>query len=221
VGYLFKNREDAALQLIEQLPFLRLKNESWNLVAVSSGGLVLASHVKGQLENHIDFLFTEGIRAPHNKECDIARVSESEDLVIDDSLVDSFGIKYDYVYGEARRKHEEKLLGYVYKYRKGKHFENMKDEIVVLIDEGSETGMKLMCAVKTILNMHPKAVYIAVPVIPKEVTEALSPLVDDIFFVSEIKDYKQTSCYYRSLDDVEEKEIVSILGEKYGIRCSY
>jgi putative phosphoribosyl transferase len=221
VSFLFKNREDAALQLKEQIPYARMKNELWNLVSVSSGGLVIASHLKGNLENHIDYLFSESIKAPNNKECDIARVSESEDLVIDNTLVDSFGIKYDYVYGEARRKHEEKILSYIYKYRKGKHFEDMNEKVVLLVDEGSESGMRLMCAVKTILNMQPKAVYIAVPVIPSEVIEALSPLIDDIYFVNEIKDYKQTSCYYRNLDDVKDEEIVNILGEKYEIRCSY
>ncbi|MEA1917222.1 MAG: phosphoribosyltransferase family protein [Campylobacterota bacterium] len=221
MGWLFKNREDAAAKLRELIPHNRMKQESWNIVSVSSGGLVVASHLRQRHENSMDFLFSESIKAPNNKDCDIARVSEFEELVIDTSLVDSFGIKYDYIYGEARRRHEEKILSYIYKYRKGRPFKDMSKQIVLIVDEGSETGMKMLCAVKTILGMNPKAVYIATPIIPTEVVEVLSPLVDDIFFVSEIKDYKQTSCYYKVLDKVLDKEIISILGEKNEIRCSY
>ncbi len=210
----FKDRHDAAVQLKEQLPLERLKSEKWHLVAVSSGGLALAEQMNERLKLPIDFLFTEAIYAPQNSECEIARVSETEEIVMIDNLVNSFDIQVDYIYGEASRKHEEKILSKVYRYRKGRHFELMHGKTVLLMDEGCETGLKMMTAIKTIMAMRPKAVYIAVPVLPLDVLESLEPLVDDIFYIQDIEDFVQTTSYYTSLETVDENKIEAILGEK-------
>lgn len=211
---ILKNREDAATKLADVIPMQRLKDESWKIVAVSKGGLELAYMLRKKLPNTLDFLFSEAIMAPNNDECEIARVSEREEIVINEQLVNAFDIQYDYIYGEARRKHEEKILSYVYQYRKGRPFSPMKNEIVLLIDEGSETGLKFMTALKTILAMQPKAVYIAVAVLPSDTLDLLEPFADDIFFLYDIDDYVETALYYEELEKVEEEKLEKYLGEK-------
>jgi len=129
-------------------------------------------------------------------------------------LIDAFEIQYDYIYGEAHRKHEEDILSYIYKYRKGKPFPFMQNEIVLLTDEGSETGSKFMTALKTILAQKPKAVYIATPVVPSDVLEVLETFVDDIFFLYDIDDYVQTSLYYKNLTMPDDEAIEEILSKK-------
>ncbi len=211
---IFNDRTEAAFKLKEILPMQRIKEEEWIYVAVSPGGLEIAQTIKGNLKNTIDFLFSESILAPLNPECEIARVSENEDIVIIDELVRSFNIQYDYIYGEAHRKHEEKILGYIYKYRKGRPFVDVSRKIVLLLDEGSETGMKLTTAVKSVMSMKPKAVYIAAPILPTTVIETLEPYADAIFFVHNIDDYVKTRLYYKELPEVAEEKIEKILGEE-------
>ena len=211
--HILKNRKHAAKELVEVIPMNRLKEESWELIAVSKGGLEIASYIRDKLPNNIDFLFSESILAPNNEECEIARVSEREEIVINEQLVAAFEIKYDYIYGEAQRKHEEKILSYIYQYRKGRPFSPMNDKIVLLIDEGSETGLKFMTALKTILAMKPKAVYIATPVLPTDILELLEPFADDVFFLYNINDYVETALYYEELSNVEEEKIEKLIGD--------
>jgi len=211
---ILKNRADAAKKLLDVIPMQRVKDESWKIIAVSKGGLELANLLKANLSNKIDFIFSEAILAPNNSECEVARVSETEEIVINEKLVDTFGIQYDYIYGEANRKHEEKILSYIYQYRKGRHFSSMKDEVVLLIDEGSETGSKLMTAIKTVLAQKPKAVYIAVPVVPSDVLDVLEPLADDVFYLHSIGDYVETSLYYEEFEDINEERIEKLLEEQ-------
>ena len=212
--HILKDHEDAASKLRDVIPMQRFKDENWKLVSVSRGGLELANHIRSKLSNDIDFLFSESIMAPNNDECEIARVSETEEIVINDNLVSTFDIQYDYIYGEAHRKHEEKILSYIYQYRKGIPFTSIQNEVVLLIDEGSETGMKFMTALKTVLAQKPKAVYIAVPVIPSDVLELLEPFADEVFFLHNIDDYVETSLYYEELATINEEQIEKILGEK-------
>ena len=210
--HILKNRQDAAKKLSEVIPMQRFKEESWSVIAVSKGGLELGDYLRGRYSNRLDFLFSESIMAPNNSECEIARVSEGEEIVINEMLVSAFGIKYDYIYGEAHRKHEEKILSCIYQYRKGRHFASLENEVVLLIDEGSETGMKFMTALKTILAMKPKAVYIAVPVLPSDVLELLEPFADDVYFLHDIDDYVETSLYYEEFEKISEEKIEKLLG---------
>lgn len=211
---ILNNRKDAAEKLKDVIPMVKLKDENWKLVAVSSGGLELASFILEKFSNDIDFLFSEAILAPNNDECEIARVSETEEIVINEKLVSAFEIQYDYIYGEAHRKHEEKILSYIYQYRKGRPFLSVENEIILLIDDGSETGSKLMTALKTVLSLKPKAVYIAVPVLPNDVLELLEPFADDIFYLYSIGDYVETSLYYKEFKKIDEEKIEKLLEEK-------
>jgi len=208
-----KDRQDAAQKLIDIMPMQKLKEENWHIVAVSKGGLELGKFIKGRLKNPLEILFLEAIGAPNNPECEVARVSETEEIVLNEKLIDSFEIQYDYIYGEAHRKHEEDILSHIYQYRKGRPFPSMEDKVVLLVDEGSETGTKFMTALKTVLNQKPKAVYIAVPVLPKDVLEVLETFVDEIFFLYEIDDYVETALYYSQLTHIDDDEIEQILEE--------
>jgi len=210
---ILKNRQDAAQKLLDVIDMHKFKEEQWDIVAVSKGGLALGSFLRGKLNNSLNFLFSEAILAPNNPECEVARVSESEEIVINEQLVAAFDIQYDYIYGEAHRKHEEEILSYVYQYRKGRHFPSMENKVVLLVDEGSETGSKFMTALKTILAQKPKAVYIAVAVLPTDVLELLEPFVDDIFFLYDIDDFVETSLYYEEFEDIEDETIEKLLEE--------
>jgi len=211
--HMLKDRKDAAKRLLDVIPLHKLKEEDWNIVAVSKGGLELGSFLKGRLKNKLEILFLEAVMAPNNNECEIARVSETEEIVINEDLIDAFEIQYDYVYGEAHRKHEEDILSHIYQFRKGRPFPSMTNKVVMLVDDGSETGSKFMTALKTILVQNPKAVYIAVPVLPSDVLEQLETFVDDIFFLYDIDDYVETALYYEKLEDVDDEILEKLLEE--------
>ncbi|MEA2110452.1 MAG: phosphoribosyltransferase family protein [Campylobacterota bacterium] len=210
---IFKNREDAAKQLLEFLPVEKIRNESWDVISLSFGGLEIADVLNRRLKTRVDILFTEAVNAPQNEECEIARVSESEELVIHEALCNAFDIGLDFVYSDAHRKHEEQILTSIYQYRKGRPFPNIRDKVVVLIDDGSETGLKLLTAIKTVLAMKPKAVHVIVPIIPHGVLEALDPLVDHIYYLHDIRDYLETESYYENFNIISNEEIEKILGE--------
>ncbi len=211
---ILQDRADAAAKLVDILPMQRLKEESWNLIGVSKGGLELASLIRRNYLNKIDVLFSEPIFAPNNSECEIARVTEDGEIVINENLVASFEIQYDYIYGEAHRKHEEKILSSIYKFRKGRHFTSVTNKVVLLVDEGTETGSKFLSALKSILAQKPKAVYIAVPVLPTDAIAVLEPFTDEIYYLHAIDDYVETYLYYQDFPKVSEEQIIKLLQEK-------
>lgn len=209
----FKNRKDAAEALREVLPMQQMLQENWVLISVSEGGVLLCDAIRGHRKLKVDWLLGESIMAPNNRECEIGRVSEFEEIVINDDLVQAFGIQYDYVYGEAHRKHEEKILSNIYHFRKGRPLTELKGKNVMLVDQGTESGLKLMCAIKTVLALTPNALYACAPVMPTEVHEAVEALCDAVFCPHVLDDYIETSCYYSDMEAVSEETIIKIIGE--------
>jgi len=214
VNQYYLDRDDAARKLIEILPIDRIRSEKWKIIAVSSGGLKIASAVALRAGVTANILFSESINAPANPDCELGRVSETEEIVVHEELVNAFDVQYDYIYGEAHRKHEEQILSSIYKFRKGSQFPNLEDQHVLLIDEGCESGLKLMTGIKTAMNMDAKAVFVAIPVAPKSVAEALNQIVDESYIVHEVNDYVKTYCYYKDFKPVTIKEIEEILQQQ-------
>jgi len=210
---IYKDRLAAAEALREVLPMQQMVREEWILVAVSQGGVIVCDAIRGRRPLKIDWLFGESIMAPHNPECELGRVSEYEEIVINDDLVKAFGVQYDYVYGEAHRKHEEKILSRIYHYRKGRVLRALQGKNIMLVDQGTESGLKLMCAIKTVLALDPNALYAAIPVMPTEVFEAVEPLCDALFCPHVLDDYIETSCYYSQMEAIPDETIINILGE--------
>ncbi len=138
-------------------------------------------------------------------------VSETEEIVLHNELVDSFEINLDFIYGEAHRQYEEKILPKVYKYRKGDLIGSLSGKNVLLIDEGCETGMTVLSAIKTVINGGAKSVAYATPLISTDVSHSLEPVTDEIFFVHKISNFVDVEFYYQILKELDTDAVLDII----------
>jgi len=207
----FKDRENAAIQLIETLPLELLEENNPVVIGVSEGGVFFADKIAKAVNSKMDILLTEAILAPNNPELAIAMVSETEEVVMHKALIDSFGINEDYVYGEAQRKYDEEVLSYVYKYRKGKDLVSLAGKYVILADECVETGLTMMVAIKSVIARGAKNIYIATPILDKAVYENLLNVCDGVFCPHKIQDYISIEYYYKNFDPLTFEDITEII----------
>ncbi len=208
---IFENRADATTKLLDILPKEKMEEDSWLLVCVSVQAVPLANVIAKKLNLNYDLLFCEPICAPNNKNCTIGMVSETEEIILHSELVESFAINLDFIYGEAHRQYEEKILPKVYKYRKGDLIGSLSGKNVLLIDEGCETGMTVMAAVKTVINGGAKSVAYATPVISSDVASSLEPVTDEIFFVHKISNFVDVEFYYQMLKELDADAVLEII----------
>jgi len=213
----FEDRNDAARQLIETLPIELLKENETVVIGVSEGGVYFADRIARAVNAPMDILLTEPIMAPNNAEVAIAMISETEEVVMHKALVDAFDINEDFVYNEAQRKHDEEVLGYVYRYRKGKDLLSLKGKYVVLADECIETGLTMMVALKSVIAREAKNIYIATPILDRSVYENLLAVCDGVFCPHKIQDYISIEYYYKNFMQADFDEILQMMAfyEKY------
>ena len=208
---IFRNRLDAADQLIETMPMESLKEQQVTVLAISEGAVPIADRVAQALGAPMDLFFSEPIPAPNNPDLPIARISETQTLVMDRALIDSFGIDEEYVYNEAKRRHDDAILSRVYRYRHGEPIRPMADRIVVLVDVCVETGLTALTAIKSMIEAGAQNVYIAVPILDASVHENLITVCDGVYSPHTIRDYIAVDYYYDDIKSLTEETIERIL----------
>jgi putative phosphoribosyl transferase len=144
------------------------------------------------------------IVSPINKECILGCVSETKDVVLIDELIDNFEISQDFIYSEAQRLYNEKIIPYIYEYRLGDSLIDLKDMKVILIDEGANTGLTLEVCIKSCINAGAKEVDVAMPLIPLSLAKEVKKLSDYCYFVYEIENYVETDFYFEDRKDKYE-----------------
>jgi len=212
----FKDKADATSQLIDILPQDRMQNDDWLIVATSESAIVLADMISSQLGLTFDILFSEPIMTPNNNECEIAIVSEMEEIVINESLLYSFEINLDYIYGQAGRLHEEKIMSKIYKYKKGELKNTLKNRNVLFVDFGCETGFNVISCIKSAIKTKVKSVMYATPIMALGVYESLELITDEIFCVKKIENFINVDFYYKDIQKISQDDIIEVLNNSKG-----
>jgi len=210
----FVDRVDAAEQLFDALPTNYFDSNDTVVLALSEGGTIIADTVAQRLKCDMDILLSESILAPNNKELPIARVSETQQIVVHRALVDSFGIDDDYIYQEAKRVYDKDILSYLYKYRDGTHMRFIKGKSVILVDECVETDLTVLVAIKTAISLGARSIYIATPIMDGSAYDSLMRVGDGLFCPHQIRNYISVEYYYDSLEKPDLEDIKRIL-KKY------
>lgn len=203
----FKNREVAAYRLMDALPINNMKLEEWIVIATSYGGYPIAKMIAKELNAQPEIMFTRKIFSPNNEECEIAIVTESEEVVIHEELVKSFNISLDFVFSKSRYIFENELSSCVNKFRRGLKLEKLENKNVLLVDEGLNTSLTMMACIKTAIHLGAKSVSVATPILPTASINTIESIADDLYYVKSLDHFIDISFYYDELEDITYEEI--------------
>ncbi|MCK9336780.1 MAG: ABC transporter [Arcobacteraceae bacterium] len=207
---IFEDRLDAANQLLKVLPVENMKLESWIVFATSTGALPIAKEIAKAIDGQFDFMFSEKVMAPLNSDCEIAIVTEKEEVVIHEELVRSFDINIEAIFVKAKEVFEQKLLPLLRIHRQ-KDLINLEGKNVLLVDEGLNTGLTMMACIKTAIKLGAKSVSVATPIIPTATISDLESIADDLYYYRKIDHFVSIDFYYKSLEYIPQSEIETYL----------
>jgi putative phosphoribosyl transferase len=192
----FENKQEALEKLLSIIDINAM--DDMLVISISERGNFYAREIalrNGLLEG--DFMFIEEIKSPENKKTSLAAISETRDYILIEELIESFEITDDYIFNEAERVYEEKILQNIYKFRAGESIISLHNRNVLLVDEGANTGLTLLCAIKSCISKKAASINVAMPVIAKETARIIEKLVDNTYFVYEIEDFVDISFYFK------------------------
>ncbi len=208
---LFKNRNDAFYKLSNVLPLEQMKQDPWIVIATSANGVPIAFNIADKLNAKFDFIFTEKINAAKNDECEIAIITETQEIIIHEELMKVFDIKLDKIYKEAKEKYNTNIKKYLKYYRDDKEIIDMKNKNVLLVDEGLNTGLTMMACIKSAISCGAKSVAVAIPILPKVTIADIESIADDLYYVQAPAHFVTIDFYYDELESIELEEIKNII----------
>lgn len=208
---IFKNRKEAFQMLYNVLPTNDMKQEKWIVLATSAGGVPIAIEVAKKLNADFDFIFTEKIYTRRNSKCEIAIITETQEVVIHEELMKSFDLKLEDIYQEANDIYLSDIKEYQLQYRNKKDLINLEGKNILLIDEGLNTGLTMMACIKSVINQKAKSICVAVPVLPSVTINDIETIADDLYYVQAPDHFVAIDFYYEELEEITLHDIQKLI----------
>ena len=206
---MFRDRIDAGIQLADEL--LSYKDQNVVVLAIPRGGLPLGAIVAKTLQAPLDVALSKKIGHPYNREYAIGAVS-MEQIVLNDVT----GVHQRYIDEETTRI-REKLKKRQEQYYKNRKPQELKDKVVIIIDDGIATGNTIRVTAEMVRAHHPKKVVVAIPVAPPSAIKSLeaSSFVDDVICLQTPRDFMAVGQFYEFFNQVSDEEAIKLLQESY------
>ena len=211
--YKFKNRDDAVEKLYDVLPIDTMQKEDWTIIATSSGSVPIALKLAYKLKCGFDYMFTKKIFTKKNSDCEIAIITETQDVVVHENILKSFNLNLEKIYKKSEALYKKDILQYKKKYRDGKDIVDMAGKNILLVDEGLNTGLTMMACIKAVVNQNVKSICVAVPILPKVTINDIESIADDLYYVKAPEHFVSIDFYYDELEDIELEDIEKLKQE--------
>lgn len=205
---MFRDRYDAGEKLAEKLE--KFKDEDVVVLAIPRGGVETAYNTIKKFNFKWDLITPRKIGAPHNEEVAIGAVSMDGTYVLDEKIVQFFNIPEEYVKNQVTSELKE-IKRRLREYRGNEDPPDVKNKVVIVIDDGIATGFTLLAAIESIKKLQARKIIIAVPVAPTETVERFSKIADEIICLLVPSEFYAVGMYYENFSQVTDKELFNVM----------
>ena len=202
---IFKDRIEAANLLLDKLS--RYKRKNVIVAGIPRGAMPMAKFISDGLDGVLTCVLVHKLPHPVNEEFAIGCVGESGHFKIS-SFVNLSDIEGPYV--KKQVSHQLEVLKERKKNYQMKEI-NMKDRIVIIVDDGIATGSTTKCAIEEIKYKNPSKVILAVPVSSRDAFREIEPLVDEFYCLYVPANLSSVGQYYRHFPQVSDDEVMHLL----------
>lgn len=212
---IFQDREHAGHLLAEQLQSHR-DQPGVVVVALAPQGLPVAKPIADRLCASLDALCVRKILDPGDPDRVIGAITAQGNRVLDEER-----LREAFLSPGSLEEATEAQLGIL---RRREAFLRrhhapvpLRDRLVILVDDGTLSGVSLRAAIAEVREQQPRAVYVAVPVAPLSVIKALHAEADRVVVFEAPTGMTALSDAYESFQPVSDPEAADLLAEH--IRC--
>lgn len=204
---MFTDRKEAGEKLAQKLIKYRKKNIS--ILAIPRGGVVVAKEVAKVLNAPFSVLIVRKLSSPYNKEFAIGAIAENDVNILDHDMITRLGLTKERINSLQKREFYELERRRVL-YRK-RHLPSLKNQTVILVDDGLATGLTAQAAILSVKKLHPQEIVLAVPVCSTEAFEEARKFVDKIVCLEISDTFRSIGQMYEEFPQIEDREVIEIM----------
>jgi len=206
---LFRDREDAARRLAEQLAQYRGQHPL--VLAIPRGAVPMAKIIAAALDGDVDVVLVRKLRAPANPEFAIGAVDESGWTYLAEYA--------EHVAGSSQYIESEKAAQLkVMRERRASYTPirpplDPAGRIVIVVDDGLATGSTMIAALHALRAKSPQKLICAVPVAPPDTLAKVEPYADEMVCLTAPQQFYAVGQFYQSFPQVSDEDVVALLRE--------
>lgn len=205
----FADRAEGARELAKKLKSY-VGQADTIVLGLPRGGVVTAAVVAEELGLPLDIIVARKIGAPMSPELAVGALTADGAVHLNKPLMATLNVTEEDVaetieaeQAEAKRRQTT--------YRGDRPPLDMKNKVVVLVDDGIATGATMKAAVVASKKGGAKKVIVAVPVLPAESVGDMAKAADELVYVMAPDDFMAVGEFYSEFRQVEDEEVVKLL----------
>jgi putative phosphoribosyl transferase len=195
--------------LAQMLPEYARRNDVL-VLALPRGGVPVAYEVAQALDAQLDVFLVRKLGVPGRPELAMGAIASDGVRVLNTDVVRALRIPASTIEAVAAAERQT-LERRERAYRGDQPRPDMRDRIVVLVDDGLATGASMRAAISALQEQHPKRVVVAVPVAPAQTCRELSGEADEIVCAIAPDDFIGVSQWYRDFEQTTDDEVRDLL----------
>jgi putative phosphoribosyl transferase len=188
------------------------------VLGLPRGGLPVADEVARDLHAPLDILLVRKLGMPGNPELALGAIAgpDGDTMVLNTEVIDVCGIAAATIEAQAALERAElarRRALWGARLQPGE----LKDKVVILVDDGIATGATMRAAIAAVRADQPRRVVVAAPVAAPDTLDLVSRLADEVVCLSAPAGFSAVGRYYANFPQLGDDEVRDILsGSKPG-----
>ena len=189
------------------------------VLALPRGGVPVAYEVAKALGVPLDIFLVRKLGVPGQEELAMGAIASGGVRVINESVVQMLGIAESQI-ERTERDERRKLERRERDYRAGRLPLDVRDKIVILVDDGLATGYSMKAAIIALRRFNPARIVMAVPVGAREVCEEFAQKADEAVCAQEPDPFHSVGVWYEDFSQTTDDEVRDLLARAATVATS-
>jgi putative phosphoribosyl transferase len=205
----FRDRRDAGRQLAEKLSAYANRPDVL-VLGLPRGGVPVAYEVAKVLNAPLDVFLVRKLGVPGHEELAMGAIASGSVRVLNKNVVQSLRLSDQTIEAVAAAE-QRTLVRRERVYRGDRPRLAVRDQTIILVDDGLATGATMRAAVVALRQQQPRRIVVAVPVAALETCDEFRAEVDDIVCAITPPLFYAVGLWYQDFSQTSDEEVRALL----------
>ena len=206
----FHDRREAGQLLARRLaPY---KDRDVVVFALPRGGVPVGYEIARELKAPLDVFLVRKLGVPWQPELAMGAIAGAGTEVLNADVVSGYNIPPHVIRAVAERERGE-LQRRLQEYRGSRPMLDLRDRVIILVDDGLATGSTMRAAVRAVRLERPREIVVAAPVAASDACRELRNEVDDVVCLHTPRDFVAVGRWYEEFSQTTDGEVRELLSD--------